>query len=291
MTEDNRGAAEARRKLGTRLAALREAKGISVDDAAAHIERARPTLWKIESGQLGVRIKPQTDVGRLCDLYEVDQETRDELLALVEVTRVKGWFQPFTDVIRPKFDMYLSLEEVASEIVGYELDLVPGLLQTEDYARAVLSVPNHGRPRDEDEVAKRVELRMRRQNILTRVGAPRVNILLEEGVLRHPIGSDAIMADQLRHINELGELPNLAVRILPDSAGLHHGLLSGKFQMLRFTHDQTVVYVDGFIGALWFKEPKELAKYEHTVTEIESIALDEKKSRTRIEQSVKELSP
>ncbi|MGH3734024.1 MAG: helix-turn-helix domain-containing protein [Micromonosporaceae bacterium] len=292
---DGSGAMAARRRLGRLMTELREAADVTVEEAAEFIERAPSTMWRLEAGQSGVRIRPQGDVGRLCDLYEVDGETREGLLALVEATKVKGWFQPYSDVLRPKFDMYLGLEDVCDTLCTYEPERIPGLLQTEGYARAIMSLPGPKKTADQETVERRVKVRTRRQEVLTRKDprAPQIDVVLSETVLRRPIGGPEVMAEQLRHLNRLAELRNLSLRVLPFSAGLQHGLITGQFVILRFSNAEEEpprVFVDGVFGDLWFDEPEQIDWYEAAFADIRKASLGQAASRDTIERAAKELA-
>lgn len=292
------GAMAARQQLGRLLRELRDAAGITQEEAARHIERVPSTVYRMEDGQPGVRIRPGADIDRLCDLYEVaDQETRNGLRALAEATRTKGWFQPYLDVIPPKFDMYLGLEGDASELWTYEPERVPGLLQTEKYARALFKVPGpEGNSVDSANVDRLVALRLQRQQAVLRRKTPRpprLDVVLNEAVLRRPVGGAAVMAAQLRHINQVAsELMHVSVRVLPFSAGLHDGMMAGQFIIMRFPNDNqpTRVWMDGLTGHLWFDRPKEVDRYDSMSTNIRKHSLGEERSREMIEQAAEELS-
>lgn len=260
-----------------------------MDRAAEVTERGRQTVWKIEKGKLDVRIRPEGDVGKLCDLYGADAETRRVLVALAEQTKVKGWFQPEADILPPNFDTYLGLEDTASQISWYDSNLIPGLMQTAGYARAIIT--SVGR-RSEEETERRLKLRLRRQQALQRDRAINLNVVLHESVLRCTVGGPQVMAEQLQRVNELGQLPNVRVRVLPFDAGAHAGMTSGPFEILQF-FDETMppmVYIDGFLGGLWFKGKEELAKYEDAFHDVEDRALDQADSEELITHAVKELS-
>lgn len=291
---DSGGGMVARRQLAELLREARERANIRQEDAARYIDRDPSTLHKIETAQPGVRIKPKQDVEDLCGLYGVtDPKTIDSLKALAEATRVKGPFQPYRDVISSnEFDLYLNYEREASSMLAYESDLVLGLLQTEAYIRELTRVPSGGgEPRDKDEVDKRVQLRLKRQNVLTRKQNPlEVDLVLAETVLRRPIGSAQLMADQLRHINTMGELSNITIRIVPYGAGLHQGVISGQFMILGFADDYpSIAYSDAFVGDSFYKEEEAIAKYQAAFEDIRTKAMDPKQSRERIEQAAKEL--
>lgn len=291
------GAMAARQRLGRLLRELRDAKGFTQEDAARHIERVPSTVYRMEDGQPGVRIRPGGDIDRLCDLYDVtDEETRKGLRALAEATRVKGWYQPYLDVLPPKFDMFLGLEGDASELCIYESELVPGLMQTEDYARVVFQVPGaDGQTRSQHDIDRRVEVRLQRQQtVLYRrtPRPPRLDVVVNEAVLRRPIGGAAVMAAQLRHIHQLvTELMHVSVRVLPFSTGLHEGMMSGQFTIVRFPDPgQTKVSMDCMSGYLWFDKPEEIDRYESMFANICKQSLGEESSLKMIEQAAEELS-
>lgn len=290
---DGSGSMAARRRLGRLLTELREAKGITQDVAAEYIERVPSTLYKMETGKPGVRIRIKQDIHGLCELYEVDAATRDGLVQLAEATKVKGWYQPFHDLlVQTNFDSYIGLEQDAAELDTYTTQLVPGQLQTERYARALVSVPDT-KERDEDEIERRVQLRLRRQDILTRPNPVRLTAVLSEAVLRQVVGGPDVMAEQLRHLAAMGERPNVSVRVLPFAAGLHDGLLADNFIVLRFPDgiEPPMVYSDVLLGSLWFEEHSEVTRFTRAFANIGESALDEEASREMIHQAAKELAP
>ncbi|MEV6349603.1 DUF5753 domain-containing protein [Actinoplanes sp. NPDC051851] len=300
--DDDAGAAYARRRLGRLLTELRENArdesgdrvAVTVEAAAAHIERARPTLYRMEHGLPGVKIKDR-DLRDLCELYRASREDLDTLLALAKVTRVRGWFHPFSDVLPPGFDIYVGLEGAAARITAYEESRVHGLVQTKEYARELLLFPGlDGHERDPAEIDRRVEVRLKRQGILTRSDpAPtRVELLLGETALQRPVGGRAVMARQLNYINELGDLPNVTIRVIPLAAGLHQGVATGPFSMLRFADntEPPTAYFDGFLGHSLLNKPELVDRLDGVISGIRSCALDEQPSRELIHRVAKEHS-
>jgi DNA-binding XRE family transcriptional regulator len=296
VEEPPQGAMVARRRLGMDLKAMREARGIPVEVAAKHAQVVRQTLWKIETYQPQVRIKAK-DIALLCDLYEARPEVKKALTALAEATQTKGWQASFKDVLPPGFDMYVGLEEYATGIDAYEAELCPGILQTEDYARTVISLPmllDGGQARTAEEIERRVTLRMRRQDILTRTepAGPQVTVVLNEAVIRRPVGDTELMAAQLRHINKLGELPNVSIHVLPFSAGMHAGILSGPFSVLSFSTGTPFAYQDGFTelhGGAYYDQPEKVERYTKTFGSLQDSSLGEKASREVVDKAAKEL--
>lgn len=295
MTEEPSGSSVPRRQLGRALRALREEAGLTVEVAAVEIERSRPTIWKIETGQPGVRFR-NADVKMMCEVYGASPEKTTELVALAEATKVKGWASSYSDILPPNLDLYVGLEVAADRIVWYEDLLIPGLLQTEDYTRAVVALPDPGSPeRTEDEIEHRLSLRRHRQKLLTRrrPAAPRFEAIINECVLRRPIGGVAALVAQLRHLVELAKLPNISIRVLPQTIGLHYGLVSGQFSILTFPDGKgtPVVYADGFgpIQYFWDK-PNEITRYRLAYESLSGQALDETASTAVIEAALKELA-
>lgn len=284
------GAAWARRKVGNLLRELREQAGVTQEDAAAFIERHVTTLYKIENGLPGVKLRPKGDIDGLVELYAADEATHRRLTELLALTRLKGPFTRYRDVVSPEFDLYLGLEGSATELVSYEPDLVPGLLQTEAYASAITSLPGgDGRSRPPTEVAKRVALRRSRQSVLTRATDPlRLDVVLSETVLRRPVGGPRVLADQLAHIVAMTELPTVSVRVVRFAAGLHLGYTTGQFIVLRFPEDQPIAYCDGFLGDNYFNKPQEVARYDEAFADISKHALNAADSRAFIGQITKE---
>lgn len=300
VSMDSRGAISARREIGRMLVALRkkartpDGRPITIEMAAVAVEHARPTLYRMEHGRPDVRIR-NNDLIVLCDYYQASDEQRRTLLALAAVSRIKGWFHPYGDVLPPGFDVYLGLESTAASIDAYEVDRVHGLLQTEEYAREMLSIPGtDGRARDEAEIERRLQVRLHRREILNRTDVPplRLEWLLHETVLRVPVGGPAVMARQLDHINTIGKLPNVTIRVVPFSAGLHQGAHSGAFAILRFTEDvePPTAYADGFVGDLLLSHPGQMARFDAAFAAIRSRALDAAKSRKLIADAAKEFT-
>ncbi len=289
--EEPTGSSVARRSIGVEVRRLREAAGVTVDGAAKYAEMSRQTLWKIELGHPRVRVRNK-DLEVLCNLYSATDETRAGLLHLADITRVKGWYSSFADLLPSGFDMYVGLEEHASTVSTYEMMLVPGLLQTADYARVMISTVTE---RDPDEIERRVMMRMRRQQILTRSN-PRptcLEVVLNEAVLHRQIGSASVMSAQLQHINTLAQLPTVSVQVLPFTTSTRTDILAGPFVVLQFPPKAgpAIAYVDGFIeahGASYYDKREEIERYEAAFDDIRKAALDEQLSREFIARQAKE---
>jgi hypothetical protein len=236
---------------------LRIASGRSRRDVVdAKLGISEPTLHRIETGKVPVTA---ANVRALCWLYQVDQSTTDALAELAVGTSHEEWWDA-SKVIPDWFKLYIGLEVSASKICSYESELIPGELQTEEYALAVYAA---AQPGDQDGAVRHVKLRMQRQRtIFSRKPPPQLTCILGEGALARVVGSESIMQAQLAHIMKTAKLPNVEVRILPFSAGAH-AAMTGAFRILDFDDDDDpdVVYLESHVGALYLEEPPELAEY------------------------------
>ncbi|MEV6523745.1 helix-turn-helix transcriptional regulator [Longispora sp. NPDC051575] len=291
-TPEGSGSTVPRRQLGRRLRALRTERGLRADEVATAIDLSRQSLWRMETGDSSVKYG-RSHIEALCRLYKVDDATREGLVSLAAETKSKGWWNAYTDVMPNGFDVYLDLEAAASSLCWYESVLVPGLLQTPGYAEQILSTVSG---RTKQEVDRRVELRMARQKIMSRAEprAPKVEVRLDEAVLRRPVGGVKVMAAQLRHLNEIAYLPNVTIRVVPFGFGLYQGINSGPFTILGFPqrmslHDEpSTVYVPGYTGELYLDLPMEIASFAEAFDDISDRALNERDSRNLIARLAEE---
>jgi transcriptional regulator with XRE-family HTH domain len=291
MPEQTTGSTVPRRQLGRYLRDLRNSQRLTVRTAAERLEWSEAKIWRIETGQVGLR---SLDVEAMCRIYGAAPGLTQALMGLAKETKARGWWHSYGDVIPEGFDVYIGLEEAAASISWYESELVPGLLQTGDYARAVIAAEPGV---DEKEIDRRVHLRIERQSLLTRVtAAPELSIVLNESILRRPIGGTAVMASQIRRLLEASELPNVSLRVMPFSAGLHPGVMSGPFEILRFplngdgkASEPPTVYADGYTGELYLDKPREIQRYDDAFKGIWATALNEKASQDLLRQASKEL--
>lgn len=292
-TTETTGSTVPRRQLGRYLRDLRNRQRITVKTAAEKLEWSETKIWRIETGQTSLR---SHDVEIMCRIYAAPPDLTEALMGLAKETKAKGWWHAYGDVIPENFDIYLGLEEAASQLAWYEPELVPGLLQTGDYARVVISADKPDA--DAGEIDRRVQLRIERQALIRRPTAPlELRVVLNESILRRPVGGQDVMAAQLGSLAETAALPNVSLRVVPFSAGLHHGLMTGPFEILRFPlngdgHDSepSTVYVDGYTGDLYLDKPAELKQYADAFESIWAAAAGEAASSTLIRASVKELS-
>jgi hypothetical protein len=292
--ETTAGPTVPRRQLGRHLRALRNQARLTTKLAAQALEWSEPKLWRIETGQTTLR---SLDVEAMCRVYGATAEVTQGLMVLARETRTVGWWHPHDDVIPDWLDLYLGLEDAASRLQRYDPELVPGLLQTAAYAREVIMAdqPDLG----EAEVTRRMQAVLARQALLIRVTAPlSAEVLLGEAVLRRPVGGPQVMAEQLDRLADAALLPNVTIRVVPLRAGLHRGVLSGPFAILRFPvngdgqeSEPPVVYVPGFTGALYLEQPAEIQRYQEVCTSVAAAALDEPASRALIRQAALEYAP
>jgi transcriptional regulator with XRE-family HTH domain len=258
MTEPVGGSVTVRRMLvGAQLRRLREEKGISRADAGFTIRASESKMSRLELGRVAFK---ERDISDLLMLYGVkDPEQRDAVLALVREANRSGWWREYDDVMPGYFQNYVGLEEAATQLRTYETHFVPGLLQTPDYARAVIQAAMLPlSPRDLD---RAVNLRIKRQEVLRRREPLRVWAVIDEGALRRPVGNERVHRAQLEHLLELAELPNVALQVLPLRSGLYAG--GGAFSILRFSDADLpdVVYVEHLVSALYIEKPEHVERY------------------------------
>jgi len=243
--------------LGLRLRDLRERADCSFAEAAAALSVNSTTVRRMEKAEVG--LKPPY-VEKLLKTYGVPEAEISSFLLLVDEANQPGWWHRFRDVLPSWFSLYVSLEGEAGLIRAYEPHCVPGLLQTEDYAAALLRTgfPNAS----EEELGRRVALRMERQELLRRPDAPRLWVLLEEQVVRRHVGEPSVMRAQIDRLIESTAMPNVTVQVIPFTAGPHPAMF-GPFQLFRFEIPELpdIVYTESLSGAVYHDERAETAVY------------------------------
>jgi transcriptional regulator with XRE-family HTH domain len=261
-----------RRRLAAELRRLREHSGLSTNDAAKKVGWQASRISRIETRQSGITTP---ELRRLLDCYGVDDPTyRDYLAELARRVNERGWWQRYASLIGTEYADLISLEAEARTIRTYEQELVPGLLQTPDYARAIMRA---SRPTDTtEEIDRRVEVRMERQEVLNRSDPlpPRFSVVLSEGVLRRPIGGYEVMRKQIEYLMQPRDRANVTVQVLPFDAGVHPSMV-GPFMALAFPDldDLGVVGVENATGTLFLEEPEELRTYEEFWSTLQASAL------------------
>ncbi|MCP9619354.1 Uncharacterised protein [Nocardia otitidiscaviarum] len=281
MTEGGSGSTVPRRMLGRQLRRLREDAGVSVAAACRTIEVSAQTMWRLEGGQ-SVKLK-DIYIRALCVLYGASDDDTAALLGLVAETKRTGWWHSYGDAVPGHFDLYMGLEEAAKRLTMFQLTLLPGMVQTADYRRAMVWTVHPQMPTAE--VERRVELMTKRQQRLHDSGFE-LNVLLSESALHHQVGGPGVMADQLAHLLEIGRRRNVSIRVIPYSVDSWIGLQVGHFVFLEFPlHRETkwteppVVYVEGYTGALYLDRDNEIQQYRAAIAEIRRVALDESDTR------------
>jgi hypothetical protein len=244
--------------LGAQLRRLREAKAVTRADAGWEIGAPGSRISRMELGRIG--LKP-SDVADLLTLYGVgDPEEREALLGLARRADTPGWWQQFSDSLPRRFESYLGLEAAARLIRTYEIQFVPGLLQTAEYARAVLTLAYPEVSAEERE--RQVELRRLRQRALDRPDGPQLWALIDEAALRRPIGGADVMVAQIEFLIEVAKKPNVRLQIIPFAAG-GRATTSGPFTILRFPEPQLpdVVYLEQLTSALYLDRREDVDQY------------------------------
>lgn len=244
--------------LGAQLRRLREEKRISLADAGDAIRASHSKMSRLETGRVGFKDR---DIADLLTLYGVTDDTeRDAVRALARRASAPGWWHDYSDVLPSWFEAYVGLEEAASQIRSYEVQFIPGLLQTSDYARAV-ALLGHPTAAARD-IERRVGLRRARQAILDRGDGPNLWVVLDEAVLRRPFGGRDVMRGQLRHLLDMTDRRGFTLQIIPFEAG-GHAAAGGPFSILRFAEPDLpdVVYLEQLTSALYLDKPEVVDSY------------------------------
>jgi transcriptional regulator with XRE-family HTH domain len=270
-----------RRRLGFELRRLRERAGVTIDYVADRLECSASKISRIETGQTTATPR---DVRDMLRLYSVSEAVSEELVQIARDARQKGWWHPYSTVLTSAF---VGLEAEADAIWAYEQQVVPGLLQTEEYARAMIrsARPDIG----PDEVERRVHVRMQRQSLLAESDSVDLWVVLDEAVLSRPIGGDAVMRRQLDRLVEAAGLPSVTLQVLPFEAGAHAGM-DGTFTILNFSGqaDPNVVFVENATGGLFLEKREELRKYQTIFDHIRAAALRPEESVSLVANLAKE---
>jgi transcriptional regulator with XRE-family HTH domain len=244
--------------LGNRLRRLREAKGITRQTAGYTIRASDAKMSRLELGRVGYK---QRDVADLLTLYGVtDEQERDAYLGLAQQANSPGWWHKYSDVLPSWFEMYVGLEPAASVIRTYQVQFVPGLFQTDDYARAVTLLGHPGVP--SSEIDLRVDLRVARQQLLRGPNAPKVWAVVDEAALRRPVGGSDVMRGQLRRLIDFTEQPNVTLQVVSFQAG-GHAAAGGPFSILRFSDPDVpdVAYLEQLTSAVYLDKTIDVDNY------------------------------
>ncbi|AYF76706.1 XRE family transcriptional regulator [Nocardia yunnanensis] len=288
MTET--GSTVPRRQLGRYLRELRQQSGMTIAEVSRRIDRGATTVQRLETGQAD-RIR-LGDIESLCRVLGADETETAALKGLAQQGNAKSWWHEYGDLIPANFDVYMGLESAASALSSFQ-ELVPGLAQIPEYARVLIRTVHPNEP--DGEISRRVEMRMRRQVLITRRAQPvKLDVILDESALCRVIGHPKIMVKQLRHLADLSTHTNITVRVLPFSAGIPLGELTGPFTILDFgdqarePFEPSVVYSERFTGAMYFDDSDNIDHYRAAHDTLRRVALDEAKSRDLLRQRARE---
>jgi hypothetical protein len=265
MEQPGGGPTVRRVQLGARLRTLREANNISRAGAAWAIRGSESKISRMELGRVGFKDR---DVADLLTLYGVEDDAeRARLVGLAQEANTPGWWYAYSDVLTTWFQNYLDLEQAAALIRTYEVQFVPGLLQSEAYARAVIAL-GHDNPRDR-ELDRRAQLRMARQQILDRPSPPQLWVVLDEAVLRRPIGGTPVLRDQIGSLLKASQRRNVRLQIIPFKTG-GHSAAGGAFSILRFPHDDLpdIVYIEHLTSGFYLERPDDVDGYAAAIGQL-----------------------
>lgn len=266
-----------RRELGSLLRELRKDLDLTIEDVSERLLCSPAKISRIETGHRNISLR---DVRDLCDVYGVEDQTqRQHLMSLAKESKERAWWQEY-DL---PYSNYIGLEAAAISISDYESGSIPGLLQTQDYARALI---RGMQPKmDIDAVDQQVAARLTRQEILTRENPPAFRAVLDEAALHRRVGTPEIMRNQLQRLIDMGQMPNVAIQIIPFNVGAHPGIDS-TFIILEFSEPavSSVVYVEGLVGNIYLERATDLERYTDVFDQLSTIALTVDESPSLIEE-------
>jgi transcriptional regulator with XRE-family HTH domain len=272
-------------QLGQELRRHREAAGVSASAAAAELELGTPALSKIEAGKQSIK---GTYVKLLAAMYRLPTEERSRLLELTAEANQPGWWVTYGKLVPDWFKMFLGYEGYASDLDTYGSELVHGLLQTEDYIRAIARVTNPGAT--DAELDRQVDLRRERQERVSGDNPPSLRVVLNESVLQRKVGGREVMLGQLNHLLEASELPHVTIQVLKFESGAHPAM-TAPFTMLGFESEPEMncVYLENGRGALYLERKPDLERYAVIFRQLTEQALDPHESRMLMDSVVQNL--
>lgn len=273
------------RRLAAELRRLRKQSGLTAEAVAEKLELDPSWVSRVESGRRGIH---PIKLRALLDIYGItDPAVREELLDLCRQARRRGWWHTYGDVIPDWFQVFVGLEAEASELCSYDSELVPGLLQTDDYYRAFLQTgPSASRA---DEIDRKIDFRRARQERIAESGSLRLWSIMNEAVIRRVVGSRETMCGQLRHLLEMSQRPNITLQILPFESGPHPAM-DGSFVIVGFPEsaDPDVVYLENQVSSLYLEDPASVDRYNAVYNHLRAKALDPDQTRRLIAQVAEE---
>ena len=284
--DELRGPTVLRMILGSQLHRLREAAGVTPDQAAWQLRASRSKISRMEHGR--VRFKDR-DVADLLTLYGITNEKlRARMLASAQDANAPGWWSKYGDLLPDWFEEYLGLEGAASVIRTFELQFVHGLFQTESYARSVTLLGHKTAPAEE--IDRRVSLRIKRQDILASPEPPQVWSVMDESVLRRPVGGRAVMRAQLDRLAEMARLPQVTIQVIPFGGG-GHAAAGGSFTLLRFAEPELpdIVYIEQLTSALYLDDRQDIDHYREVMNDLSTEALTPDRTTQFIAEITREI--
>jgi transcriptional regulator with XRE-family HTH domain len=266
------------RRLAAELRTLRASAGLTRDEVVERTGINVATLYRIEHA----KVRPQTRTLRtLLDLYGADQENQAELIALLRDARQRGWLHAYQSDLPEQYTTYIGFEGEARSVWNYESLFIPGLLQTEDYARAVIGAGLPGARRED--IEPRVEVRMQRQDVLRNDSPLELWAIVDEAALRRQAGGPAVMQAQLQHLLDAVELPNITLQVIPFSVGAHAGM-PGSFVFMQFAEATIpyVIYLDSMAGDLFLEAEADVRRYRLAFEHLRAVAVSPDESRALV---------
>jgi hypothetical protein len=277
-----------RRRLAVELRRHREGAALTIDEVAERLEWSTAKISRIENAR--VRVLPR-DVKFLLGTYGLtDQdEAWEVLLTLARESRQRGWWQQYGEAVPDWFEVFVGLEAEAATIFCYDAEFVPGMLQTEEYARAIHRAQLFNA--SEEEIGRLVRVRMARQELLTSEDAPQLWLVINEAIIRRIVGGRDVMREQLKRLIEGSRLPNMTLQVVPFGAGAHPAM-DGSFQLLGFPEpsDPQVVYIEYHTGALYLEKAAEVTRYGLAFDHLRASALPVDASRNLMARAAEELT-
>lgn len=273
------------RRLAAELRRLRVAAGLTVESVTEVTGLDQSSLYRIERAQN----KPQRrTVTTLLQLYKVDQERQATLLGWLKESGQTGWFQVYEPFLPEQYQAYVAFEHEAERLKNYESLFVPGLLQTEDYARAVIEGVEAGKGLSSEDVLRRVEVRVQRQAVLARPVPMQLHAVVDEAAIRRQVGGAQVMRDQLAHLVRACSMPNVRLQVVPFGAGAHPGM-PGSFVVMDFADpfDAPLVYTDGIAGDAFLETGEDVARFAGTFDLIAKAALSPAHTKNLIQEAAK----
>jgi Domain of unknown function (DUF5753)/Helix-turn-helix domain len=271
--------------LGAQLRRLRDLAGVSRDEAGYHIRASGSKISRLELGRVSFK---ERDVADLLDMYGVTGEQKDQLLQLTHEANATPWWQKYREVVPDWFQVYVGLEEAAALIRIYEVQFVPGLLQTEDYARAVVM---QGSPNlSSEEIDSRVAVRMGRQKQFSKENPARLWAIVDEAALRRPIGSRDVLVGQINRLIDVTSEPNITLQVMPFKHG-GHAAEGGAFTIMRFPEADLpdMVYMEYLTGAHYIDKPEDVELYAAVMERLSVAGTSPEKTRDILGDILKEL--